>query len=160
MKNKTLKDILEVLELNLLSNKRKNSSKILNDVEEEIINLYNSNHIKLDYKGKKNCGQIAKEHNITVGEIGCKKCGAGHSGGLTKNTCVWCGEKYLDDTFYLTEDYKPTEERIVLGFEEDNKFPVACFYDEGSEEWIDEKGNERKIYEWIELPKKSEFNDI
>ena len=40
MKNKTLKDILEVLELNLLSNKRKNSSKILNDVEEEIINLY------------------------------------------------------------------------------------------------------------------------
>ena len=49
----------------------------------------------LEYENGRTCGQIAKEYKCTVGEIGCRNCGAVTHGMLNDPNCPICGHEYF-----------------------------------------------------------------
>lgn len=51
--------------------------------------------LKLSYKHGESCGQLAKHYNVTIGEIGCRKCGVSRHGMLTENYCLFCGASFF-----------------------------------------------------------------
>ena len=51
--------------------------------------------IKLEYDGDKKAGEIAKQNNVCVGEIGCKNCGVTAVGAIMQNKCMLCGENLI-----------------------------------------------------------------
>lgn len=50
----------------------------------------------LTYEDGQNAGDIAKTQNVTVGELGCRKCGGVVYGAITENKCAWCETKYIE----------------------------------------------------------------
>lgn len=53
--------------------------------------------LKLSYKKGESCGHLAKEYNVTIGEIGCKKCGVSKHGMLVDDCCLFCGTPYFSN---------------------------------------------------------------
>jgi len=68
----------------------------ISEAQMQLFDLFSISNSTLKYKKGENAGKIAQKYNITVGEIGCKKCGCTVNGAIEENACVWCGNKYLD----------------------------------------------------------------
>ena len=83
----------EILEL--LMNHIGDPNKIL-EVRNKLLDLFSVSNSTLEYKDNVSAGTVAKEYNVTVGELGCKKCGCVVHGAITRNACDWCGTKYFD----------------------------------------------------------------
>lgn len=47
------------------------------------------------YEGAKTSGDIAKEVQVAVGEIGCPHCGTVAHGALSSTKCGWCDKDYF-----------------------------------------------------------------
>ena len=60
------------------------------------LNIHVVSKCALEYDNGKNAGEIAKEYNVAVGEIGCKTCGTVIHGAITSSYCDWCGNNYFD----------------------------------------------------------------
>ena len=131
----------------------KNDSLTLEEIESKIIDLCNSLNTKAEYSNGRNAGEVAKEHKTAVGKLGCPHCGIVTIGAIFSNECTLCGKPYLEPTFNISEEYKPSDNRYVLGFNELFDLPFIVRFEKEENHWKDSRNIIYRVNEWCELTK-------